>query len=149
MANVAPLTKSEVEKMVLDWYRALDVHKPMVDVLPYVSDGELEMVFPEATLRSLAEFEGWFQGVIRIFFDEVHTMQQLDVTIPPDGQRADVKLVVRWEASRWKPPTAKSERLIMDAYQTWVVKRSPTSGKPVITKYVVDKLDPLPGSAPL
>jgi hypothetical protein len=149
MANVAPLTKSEVEKMVLDWYRALDVHKPMVDVLPYVSDGELEMVFPEATLRSLAEFEGWFQGVIRIFFDEVHTMQQLDVTIPPDGQRADVKLVVRWEASRWKPPAAKSERLIMDAYQTWVVKRSPTSSKPVITKYVVDKLDPLPGSAPL
>jgi hypothetical protein len=149
MANVAPLTKSEVEKTVVDWYRALDVHKPMVDVLPYVSDGELEMVFPEATLRSLAEFEGWFQGVIRIFFDEVHTMQQLDVTIPPDGQRADVKLVVRWEASRWKPPAAKSERLMMDAYQTWVVKRSPTSGKPVITRYVVDKLDPLPGSAPL
>ena len=149
MANVAPLTKSEVEQMVVDWYRALDVHKPMVDVLPYVSDGELEMVFPEATLRSLAEFEGWFQGVIRIFFDEVHTMQQLNVTVPADGQRADVKLVVRWEASRWKPPAAKSERLIMDAYQTWVVKRSPTSGKPVITRYVVDELKPLPGSAPL
>jgi hypothetical protein len=149
MANAAPLTKSEVESMVVDWYRALDVHKPMVDVLPYVSEGELEMVFPEATLRSLAEFEGWFQGVIRIFFDEVHTMQQLNVTIPPDGQRADVKLVVRWEASRWKPPAAKSERLIMDAYQTWVVKRSPTSGKPVITRYVVDELKPLPGSAPL
>jgi hypothetical protein len=149
MANVAPLTKSEVEKMVVDWYRALDVHKPMVDVLQYVSDGELEMVFPEATLRSLAEFEGWFQGVIRIFFDEVHTMQQLNVTIPSDGQRADVKLVVRWEASRWRPPAAKSERLIMDAYQTWVVKRSPTTGKPVVTKYVVDELKPLPGSAPL
>lgn len=149
MTNVAPLTKSEVEHMVVDWYRALDVHKPMVEVLPYVSDGELEMVFPEATLRSLAEFEGWFQGVIRIFFDEVHTMQQLNVTIPADGQRADVKLVVRWEASRWKPPAAKSERLIMDAYQTWVVKRSPTSGKPVITRYVVDELKPLPGSAPL
>jgi hypothetical protein len=149
MANLAPLTKSEVEKMVIDWYRALDVHKPMVDVLPYVSDGELEMVFPEATLRSLAEFEGWFQGVIRIFFDEVHTMQQLNVSVPSDGQRADVKLVVRWEASRWRPPAAKSERLIMDAYQTWVVKRSPTSGKPVITRYVVDELKPLPGSAPL
>jgi hypothetical protein len=149
MPNVAPLTKSEVEKMVVDWYRALDVHKPMVDVLPYVSDRELEMVFPEATLRSLAEFEGWFQGVIRIFFDEVHTMQQLNVSVPSDGQHADVKLVVRWEASRWKPPAAKSERLIMDAYQTWVVKRSPTSGKPVITRYVVDELKPLPGSAPL
>jgi hypothetical protein len=136
----APLTKQEVEKMVTDWYKALDVHKPQVEVEQYVSDGELEMVFPEATLRSLAEFEGWFQGVIRIFFDEVHTMQSLDVKLSPDGSQADVKLVVRW---------AKSERLKMDAYQTWVVKRSPTSGKPVITKYVVDELKPLPGSVPL
>jgi hypothetical protein len=149
MSNLAPLTNEEVDKMVRDWYRALDVHKPMVDALPYISDGELEMVFPEATLRSLADFESWFQTVIRIFFDEVHTMQQLDITISPDGQRADVKLVVRWEASRWNPPAANSERLMMDAYQTWVVKRSPTTGKPVITKYVVDELKPLPGSAPL
>ncbi len=149
MSSLAPLSKAEVDQMVRDWYRALDVHKAQVEVQQYVSEGELEMVFPEATLRSLPEFELWFQGVIRIFFDEVHTMQQLDVTVSPDGQKADVKLVVRWEASRWKPPAAKSERLIMDAYQTWVVKRSPVSGKPVITRYVVDDLKPLPGSAPL
>jgi hypothetical protein len=85
----------------------------------------------------------------RSFFDEVHTMQSLDTTVSPDGQRADVKLVVRWEASRWKAPAVKSERLIMDAYQTWVVMRSVASGKPVITRYVVDDLKPLPGSAPL
>ena len=149
MSNGAPLTEAEVDKMVRDWYRALDVHKPMVDVLPYVSDGELEMVFPEATLRSLAEFESWYQGVIRIFFDEVHTMQALNVTLSPDKSKADVKLVVLWEASRWNPPAAQSERLIMDAYQTWVVKRSPTSGLPVITKYVVDELKLREGSAPL
>ncbi len=149
MSNLAPLTEAEVDEMVRDWYRALDVHKPMVDVLPFVSDGELEMVFPEATLRSLAEFEGWYQGVIRIFFDEVHTMQELNITLSPDKSRADIKLVVLWEASRWKPPAAKSERLIMDAYQTWVVKRSPTSGKPVVTKYVVDELKLRAGSAPL
>jgi hypothetical protein len=79
----------------------------------------------------------------------VHTMQELDITLSPDGSRADIKLVVRWEASRWKPPAAKSERLKMDAYQTWVVKRSPTTGKPVITRYVVDELKLLPGSVPL
>ncbi len=149
MANLAPLTKAEVEKMVTDWYRALDVHQPQMDVQYYVSEAELEMVFPEATLRSLAEFEGWLQGVYRIFFDEVHTMQSLNVTLSPDGQKADVKLVVRWEASRWKPPAPKSERLRMDAYQTWVVKRSPATGKAVITRYVVDELKLLPGSVAL
>jgi hypothetical protein len=145
----APLTKAEVEKMVTDWYKALDVHEPQVTTQQYVSEGELEMVFPEATLRSLAEFELWLQTVYRIFFDEVHTMQQLDVKLSPDGSYADVKLVVRWEASRWKPPAHKSERLRMDAYQTWVVKRSPVSGKAVITRYVVDELKLLPGSVPL
>ena len=145
----APLTKQEVETMVIDWYKALDVHKAQYHTQQYVSEGELEMVFPEATLHSIEEFELWLQGVYRIFFDEVHTMQSLDVKLSPDGSQADVKLVVRWEASRWNPPAANSERLKMDAYQTWVVKRSPTSGKPVITRYVVDELKPLPGSVPL
>ncbi len=145
----APLTKQEVEKMVTDWYKALDVHLSQYITQQYVSEAELEMVFPEATLRSMAEFELWLQGVYRIFFDEVHTMQSLDVKLSPDGSQADVKLVVRWEASRWKAPAPKSERLKMDAYQTWVVKRSPASGKAVITKYVVDELKLLPGSVPL
>jgi hypothetical protein len=149
MSALAPLTKNEVESMVVDWYRALDVHKPLVDVLQYVSESELEMVFPEATLRSLAEFEGWYQTVIRVFFDEVHTMRELNVSLSPDGSRADVKLVVYWEASRWNPPAANSERLMMDAYQTWVVKRSPASGKAVITRYVVDELKLKEGSVPL
>ena len=149
MAELAPLTKQEVEEMVVAWYKALDVHAPQLDVMPMVSEVELEMVFPEATLRTLPEFELWLQGVYRIFFDEVHTMQELDVTVSDDGSYADVSLVVRWEASRWNPPAANSERLMMDAYQTWVVKRSPASGKAVVTRYVVDELRPLPGSVDL
>ena len=31
----APLTKQEVEKMVTDWYKALDVHEPQVVVEQY------------------------------------------------------------------------------------------------------------------
>lgn len=149
MSEQAPLTKDEVRQMVLDWYRALDVHEPLVDVLQYVSESELEMVFPEATLSSLADFEGWYQTVIRVFFDEVHTMKELDISLSNNGTQADVKLVVYWEASRWNPPAARSERLMMDAYQTWTVKRSPASGKAVITRYVVDELKLKPGSVSL
>jgi hypothetical protein len=144
-----PLAENEVRDMVIDWYQKLDVHAPMVDILPLLSDTELHMKFPEATLTSLAEFESWYQGVIRIFFDEVHTMKELNVTVSPDGSKADIKLMVYWEASVWTPPDRYSKRLMMDAYQTWVVKRSPTSGLPVVVSYIVDKLDPKPGSAAL
>jgi hypothetical protein len=142
-----PLTADEIYKLADDWYKALDVHVPQVDIMPMLATDGVEMVFPEATLTSLAEFEGWYQGVVRIFFDEVHTLKKVESKI--DGTEAEVEVVVKWEASRWNPPAANSERLIMDAYQTWRVKRDPDSGKAVITYYRVDKLEPLPGSVPL
>ncbi len=51
-----------------------------------------------------------------------------------------MKVVVRWEASVWSPPAAKSQRIKLDAYQTWLVRRSPATDKPVIARYTVDKL---------
>ena len=75
---------------------------------------------------------------IRVFFDEVHTLKQVDAK--PTDEGAQVKVVVRWEASVWNPPAAKSQRIKLDAYQTWLVRRSPATDKPVIARYVVDKL---------
>lgn len=149
MGNLAPLKQAEVEQLVRDWYLKLDVHAPMIKLLPMLADEDLEMQFPETTLHGHAEFEGWYQGVIRIFFDEVHTMKELKVTLSADKKRADIKLVVYWEASRWNPPAAKSERLMFDAAQTWVVKRSPKTGKAVVVTYIVDDLTPKEGSAEL
>lgn len=147
--TLKPLEEREVRQLVTEWYKDLDVHAPLADLLPKVADHGLEMRFPEATLHSVAEFSGWYEGVIRIFFDEVHSLRELKVTIPEGGRRADITLVVYWEASRWNPPAARSERLLIDAYQTWVVERSETSGLPVVTTYVVDKLEPLEGSVAL
>ena len=143
------LTKDKVKKLVQDWYLKLDVHAPMVELLPMLADKELEMRFPEATLRGHAEFEKWYQGVIRFFFDEVHTLKELNIKLSEDKKQADIKLVVYWEASRWHPPSAKSERLMFDAYQTWVVRLSSETGKPVIVTYIVDSLKPMQGSAEL
>ena len=65
--------------------------------------------------------------MIRIFFDEVHTLKEVASKLTDDG--ADVKVVVHWEASVWNPPAAKSQRIKLDAYQTWyvVARRRPTS----------------------
>jgi hypothetical protein len=112
-----------------------------------LADDDLEMYFPEGVSRGHAGFEAWYQRVIRIFFDEVHTVKEVQST--PSGGQADVKVVVNWQAKVWNPPEAKSKWLGFDAYQTWVVRRSPSTQKAVIVKYVVDKLDPMKGSASL
>lgn len=147
MSSTQSLEKSEVEQLVADWYHALDVHAPAEDLLPMLATNGLEMKFPEATLYNQSEFIGWYEGVIRRFFDEIHTMKEL--TVNPSGDSADVKLVVNWQCKIWDPPAPKSTWLGFDAAQTWTVTRSPESGKAVIQMYQVDALDPMEGSASL
>ncbi|MDD2365062.1 MAG: hypothetical protein PHN84_02755 [Desulfuromonadaceae bacterium] len=142
-----PLTKQEIQELAEAWYRKLDVHAPMIEVLPMLSDEGLEMRFPEATLTTMAEFESWYQRVIRIFFDEVHLLKE--VTADIDGETANVHIVVEWQASVWNPPSANSERIKLDADQSWQVKRSSDTGKAVISVYTVNELNYHQGSARL
>lgn len=140
------LTQESIKELAIDWYKKLDVHVPMVEVLPLLADAELEMVFPEVTVYGYAGFEGWFQRVIRIFFDEIHTVKLVEPEI--SGDKATVKVVVQWEASVWNAPEPFSKRIKCDAFQTWEVKLN-DAGKVVITKYVVDGLEYHEGSATL
>ncbi len=148
MSGLAPLTEAEVKGFVDDWYLVkLDTHVPMEEIVPLVADEGLEMVLPETTLHGVDDFKNWYDRIINTFFDEVHTIKEVSVTTA--GDRADVKVVVNWQAHVWQPPAAKSQWLGFDAYQTWEVKRSATTGKPVITRYVVDRFEPMPGSTEL
>lgn len=144
--STATLTKEAIEEFANDWYKKLDVHVPMVDVLPMLADDGLEMVFPEVTVYGQAGFEGWFQRVVRLFFDEVHTVKKVEPDI--NGDKATVKVVVQWEASKWDAPEAFSKRIKADAFQTWEMKLN-QKGKPVISKYVVDDFVYHEGSATL
>ena len=140
------LTHEAIRKMALAWYKKLDVHAPMVELLPLLAEQGLHMKFPEATLEGLAGFEGWYQTVLRLFFDERHQVKSVKSAIK--GDRAKVKIVVRWAASRWRAPAACSDRIVLDAYQTWEIRLS-QAGAPVVTSYIVDKMVYAKGSARL
>ncbi len=142
-----PLTDLDVNKIVYDWYNKLDVHAPVEELIPLLVSEGLMMQFPEGTFSSHEEFRAWYSRVTNLFFDEVHNMRMLSYEL--DGERADVKLVVNWQAHIWNPPAAKSKWLGFDAHQTWVVKRDEKTGKAVIATYIVDSLDPMEGSASL
>jgi hypothetical protein len=142
------LTKEEIEDLADRWYKALDVHAPVEELYAMLLDDGNEMMWPEGPTHGHREFnDDWYQRVIRIFFDEVHTITKVDSKI--DGDSADVEVVVNWQAKIWNPPEPNSKFLGFDAYQTWQVVRSPETGKAVIKRYVVDKLDPMPGSTEL
>jgi len=139
------LTNLEVNELVFKWYRKLDVHVKVEEILPMLISNGLEMRFPEATLNTIEEFKEWYRVVTNRFFDEAHTLCM--VNVDSDQNQATVKIVVNWQAKIWDAPDAKSKWIGFDAYQTWIVKKDPNSGKAVIATYIVDSLQPMEGSA--
>ena len=107
-AGEAPLRREEINAFASDWYRKLDEHVPVADIMPLVLDQGLEFVVPEATLRSRREFGDWYAGgddhpgVINLFFDEVHTLSLVEPNL--EGPNAEVKVVVNWQGRRWTAP---------------------------------------------
>jgi hypothetical protein len=145
--ETSQISADEIQDLVTTWYQKLDLHAPMSELTPLLIENGLKMVFPEMTAEGLAGIQQWYERVIHLFFDEVHTVE--DIRIAPKADRTEVKVVVKWEASRWNPPAPYSERIIADAYQTWEVVRSPVSHQPVILTYIVDSLEYYDGSAKL
>lgn len=139
------MTNDSINVFARNWYKKLDVHAPMVEILPMLMDKDLELVFPEATEYGWSGFENWYQRVIRTFFDEKHTLQDCIPNI--DGDTAEVKVVVEWHASVWNPPEDTSKRIKMLAYQTWNMVLA--DGGMKISKYIVEKIEYRKGSAEL
>jgi hypothetical protein len=156
------INEGDVRAFVYSWYRLLDQHAPVEDYFPLLAGDDAELVFPEATLRGTDAFAAWYRGgspkfpalpgVTNVFFDEVHELKRVDVSLAKDepntGDCAHVLIVVKWEAHRWTAPKAKSDVLRFDAWQRWTIALSP-AGLPVIRQYIVDKLEALAGSATL
>jgi glyoxylase-like metal-dependent hydrolase (beta-lactamase superfamily II) len=144
--DTAPLTDAEMNTLVTDWFTALNDSWPLIEALKMVSmDGDLRMVFPDTTVDTLAGFEAWWYGVSAAFFNEDHIIKE--TTFKVDAQnptQAEIGVKVHWKASERKPMAPKADRLSFLASQTWKVKRSTSTGKPVIVDYVVYGFDPIP-----
>jgi hypothetical protein len=141
------LSEAQMRQFVADWYRKLDEHVPLEDVVRLVSASDLTMKFPEATLHDRSQFADWYRTVTHKFFDEMHTVKR--VAVRTDGEQAELEVLVNWRASVWNPPDARSQGLNFDSEQLWVVKDEPGSDQPQIVVYDVKTLTPLPGSATL
>jgi uncharacterized protein (TIGR02246 family) len=141
-------TESELRSYAADWFAALDRHADVDTLLPLLADQELEMHFPEGVQKGHAGFRNWYRTVTSRFFDEVHELKQFIVT-RSDSTGAEVRLVVNWQAKIWDPPQPRSTWIGFDASQTWELRGSAASGVLEMTRYIVNSLDPMPGSPSL
>lgn len=142
-----PVTDEQVRSWVADWYRALDEHLPLESLWNYLTDDDLAFTFPEGTFLAREGFGKWYEAVTHRFFDEQHTVTSVEVGSWDAGE-ATTHVGVHWEARMWDPPQAASKWLGFDSKQTWVISAGP-DGHLRIKSYVVDALDPVPGSASL
>lgn len=143
-AQKQQLTEDAIREFAENWYAALDRHIPLEQVLPFMTQ-DMELKVPEDTFVGKSGFARWYDAVTHRFFDEVHTVTEVAPVI--EGERAVVQVLVNWQARIWDPPAAKSEWLGFDADQTWTVV--PGENGPLITTYVVNALNPMPGSGSL
>jgi hypothetical protein len=143
MSNTS-ISESEVKEFIRDWYRKLDVHPPVEEMLHLVADEELVMKMPERAFYRHKGFNEWYHGVDQ-FRDQSHIVKALN--IKTNHSTAAVKVIIRWERSDSFAPN----RLAFYAAQTWTLERSPKSHRLCILTYNVDsfleKYQPQPESS--
>ena len=117
-----PITIEQARLFAVGWFLALDEHVPIERACSFLADDGLNMQFPDGDIRDYSSFERWYDRVTHLFFDEIHTVHIVNGTF--SGERAELRVVVGWQASWFEPPAAKSKRTSMNATQDWTVRRS-------------------------
>ena len=123
--------ENDIKSFVHRVFGMYDKHVPVKEFLPLLADKGLEMKFPEATLRSHADFKRWYADGGRNFESNTHILERVDVRFPGDGPYL-VDLVVFWQA------VGKDGKYVsFRAHQVWTLENG--SGKePRILTYLVE-----------
>lgn len=140
-----PITEEDVKHLIHEWGRLHNDHAPLSAFMSIIAEEGFEIWFGDFVLKGYAGLEE-HQEIKRQFFDEAHIYNSIDVKVFAD--RAEAKSVVQWEASIREAPAPRSTRLKAVIQHSWLIQRSPKSGKPVIMHHIVDSFKYLPGFEP-
>lgn len=133
--------RETITNFVHSWYSRLNDHAPLEEISAMLSPDGFELLFPEATVNSRAQFEAWYRGVTGRFFDQCHTVQELKVEIA--GDDAVISVTVNWRAHSWQPPQPYSTWINAVAEQKWQIVKNPVTGNPQIKRYLVESFKPV------
>jgi hypothetical protein len=145
-----PLTADEVRDVILSFWHLNAEKAPVGDFAPILDDGfSLVAVDPEG--KEVARFDGpdgleEHQTGKEIYFDQRFTLRSFDVEL--EGERAVAQTTGLWECIHCEPGMAHSEPLKADLAHTWHARRSPETGRAVLSLHVCTYFRYVPGFEP-
>jgi len=146
------ISPQQIQQFAAAWYRPLDVHAPLDECLSMLAENGLSMRFPDGDINDTLSFQRWYERVTNLFFDEKHTVLNVEILSSSDEQ-AELAVTVRWQANWWEPPAAESKRIDLESAQKWTVRRCPTTrnafGLEIVSYMLAGEFKFAPGSAML
>lgn len=145
-ATAAPpdvLTEEQVRNVITGWFATTNEHRPTAELLAFADD-DIEFRYPDtpAVQQGHDALRAWYENILNKAFDETHDVVNWE-SIKIDGNRATVKLLVRWERREWAAGAARSRYMANFSWQTYELERDPATGRILVTKKTVDKFEPV------
>ena len=111
--------ENEIISFVYQVYAMYDRHVPVGRFLPFLASKNLEMRFPETTLRSHADFKLWYAGIGKTITSNTHTLESVKASVLGGG-RYQAEIVGVWQAE-----SKKGEFIVFKFRQRWSLVDGP------------------------
>ena len=123
--------ENDIISFVYQLYAIYDRHVPVERFLPLLASKNLDMRFPETTLRSHADFKRWYAGIGKAIASNTHTLETVKVSVFGGGRYlADIVGV-------WQAESRKGEYIVFKFHQRWSLVDGPGK-QPLIQAYLVE-----------
>lgn len=135
------LTETLTKNAILNWYHGTNEHVPVAELERLLAD-EVVMVYPNSPdpIVGIPAFRKWYADVLSKYFDETHVVEWWDISV--DGNKAEAKVVVRWETRTWPVGERVSEYLAFLSHQRFVIVRDADSGRVTIQEKRAEAFEP-------
>jgi len=124
--------ENDIICFVYQVYAMYDRHVPVERFLPLLAPRNLEMRFPETTLRSHADFKRWYAGIGKTIASNTHTLDSVKASVLGGGRyQADI-------VGLWQAESRKGEYIVFKFRQRWGLVDGPGK-QPLIQTYLVEE----------
>ena len=150
MVEAGPLSDTEVRDVILTFWRLNADKAPASEFAPIVDDG-FALVAVNASGEEVVRFDGLsgleeHQAGKEVYFDQRFTLRSFACEL--QGDRAVAKTTGLWECIHCEPGMARSEPLKADLGHTWYARRSPKTGRALLSLHVCTYFQYVPGFKP-